>query len=215
MQVELHGYEYSVYSWIARLALIEKGVEHAWNEINPFEENLPANYLRLNPFKRVPTLVHNDFVVYETNAITRYVDEAFDGPLLQRTLPVERARCHQIMSVVDSYAYWPLIRQVFSHGVFRSRLGRPAQTTEVRQGLDAAPRVLAALEKLTGSSQFLCGNEMSLADIHLAPMLGYFTLLPKANALLDGYPRLRSWWSAMSRQSSVQATMPQLPNAAS
>ena len=28
MNVELHGYQYSVYSWIARLALAEKGVEY-------------------------------------------------------------------------------------------------------------------------------------------------------------------------------------------
>ena len=31
----------------------------------------------------MPTLVHDNFQIYETGAITRYVDEAFPGPSLQ------------------------------------------------------------------------------------------------------------------------------------
>ena len=114
MAVELHGYQYSVYSWIARFALHEKGVAYNWVEVNPFAENVPASYLAAHPFRRVPALVHGAFTVYETSAITRYVDEGFEGPKLQRTEPKERVRCNQIMSIVDSYAYWPLVRQVFS-----------------------------------------------------------------------------------------------------
>jgi glutathione S-transferase len=45
MSVELYGYQYSVYSWIARLAIHEKGVEYNWVEINPFSDNVPASYL--------------------------------------------------------------------------------------------------------------------------------------------------------------------------
>src|SRR5262249_58521476 len=111
MAVELHGYQYSVYSWIARLALHEKDVVYSWVEIDPFAENVPASYLAMHPFKRVPALAHGGFAVYETGAITRYVGEAFEGPKLQRTDPRERARCHQIKSIVDSYAYLPLVRQ--------------------------------------------------------------------------------------------------------
>jgi glutathione S-transferase len=43
-------------------------------KIDPFTENNPASYLAIHPFKRVPALVHGAFAVYETGAITRYVD---------------------------------------------------------------------------------------------------------------------------------------------
>jgi hypothetical protein len=36
MTVERYGYRYSVYSWIARLALEEKGGDYHWIEVNPF-----------------------------------------------------------------------------------------------------------------------------------------------------------------------------------
>jgi glutathione S-transferase len=102
MTVELYGYKYSVYAWIARLALREKGCAYEWREVNPFAEDVPADYLGLHPFRRVPVLVHDGFVLYETSAITIYVDEAFDGPPLQPATSRERARQQQIISVIDS-----------------------------------------------------------------------------------------------------------------
>lgn len=211
MAIELHGYQYSVYSWIARLALHEKGVGYNWVEVNPFAEDLPASYLATHPFKRVPTLIHAGFALYETGAITRYVDEAFDGPRLQPAGPRERARCSQIMSIADSYAYWPLVRQVFSHGVFRPLMKRPVDESEFQSGLEAAPRVLAALGNIAGEGPWLCGNQLSLADIHLAPMIGYFVLAPDGRTLLDAHPRLNKWWSGLSKRSAFAATMPRLP----
>lgn len=213
MATELHGYKYSVYSWIARLALHEKGVAYDWIEVNPFAEDIPASYLAMHPFKRVPALTHAGFVLYETGAITRYVDEAFEGPKLQAVEARERARCNQIMSIADSYAYWPLVRQVFSHGVFRPRTSRPVDESEFRSGLEAAPRVLAALEGSAGNGPWLCGNQLSLADIHLAPMVGYFVLADEGRALLGKYPRLGEWWSELSNRSAFVATTPQLPPA--
>lgn len=211
MTVELYGYKYSVYAWIARLALRAKGVAYGWREVNPFAEDVPADYLALHPFKRVPVLVHGDFVVYETSAITRYVDEAFEGPPLQPLEPQQRARQQQIVSLIDSYAYWPLVRQVFSHGVFRQRTGREADSAEVRCGLEAAPKVLGALEQLAGEDNFLCGSDLSLADIHLAPMIGYFALHAEGAALLGRHRRLAHWWAAVSQSTAFEATAPELP----
>ena len=211
MTVELYGYKYSVYAWIARLALHEKGCAYDWREVNPFADDVPSGYLAKHPFKRVPALVHDDFVLYETSAMTRYVDEAFDGPALQPPTPMERARCQQIISVIDSYAYWPLVRQVFSHGVFRPRQGRPSDSAEVQRGLDAAPTVIGALEQLAGDDGFLCGDSLSLADIHIAPMIGYFTLMPEGAALVNRHRRLASWWAVMSGRAAFKKTTPDLP----
>ena len=212
MTVELHGYQYSVYSWIARLALREKGVGHDWVEVNPFAEDVPPGYLAMHPFKRVPALVHDRLVVYETGAITRYVDEAFDGPAMQPRAPADRARMNQFLSVIDSYAYWPLVRQVFSHGVFRPRFGLPIDDAERERGLEAAPRVLEALDRLAGGGSFLVADDLSLADVHLAPMIGYFVLDPGAGKLLGANERLSAWWSTLSRRRSVVETMPALPH---
>jgi glutathione S-transferase len=211
--VQLHGYQYSVYAWIARLAMHEKGTSYTWVEVNPFAKDVPADYLAMHPFGRVPTLVHGEFVLFETGAITRYLDEAFQGPRLQPIRPEDRARVSQIISVIDSYAYWPLVRQVFSHGVFRPRLGHPADPTEYQRGLEAAPSILRAFDRLSGDGGFLVADSLSLADIHLAPMIAYFTSDPNGETLLTQHHRLSAWWSMMSVRKHLVDTRPVLPEA--
>lgn len=206
----LHGYHYSVYNRIARLALAEKGVACDRVEVNPFAD-VPADYLALHPFGRVPTLVHDGFVLYETGAITRYVDRAFAGPALQPGAPRALARMDQLIGVIDSYGYWPMVRQVFSHRVFRTAAGRPVDEAEIAQGLAGAARVLAALEALA-SGPFLAGPELSLADLHVGAMIAYFTLAPEGTAALSKHPRLAAWWGTLGQRASFAATDPGLPS---
>lgn len=211
MILVLHGYRYSVYNRIARLALEEKSVVYQRAEVNPFDPDRPAAYLALHPFGRVPTLVQGDFVLYETGAITRYVDRAFPGPALQPADPKALARMDQIIGVVDSYAYWPLVRQVFAHDVFRPRLGGERNRDEVARGLDAAQRVLDALEALASDGAWLVGPSPSLADLHLGAMIAYFTLSPRGAELLSARRRLASWWTRIRARRSLLATDPGLP----
>jgi glutathione S-transferase len=207
----LHGYRYSVYVRIARLALAEKGVAYESVEINPFAAEVPAAYLALHPFGRVPTLVHGDFALYETSAIIRYVDYAFDGPALQPDDAQARARMDQFLSIVDSYGYWPMVRQVFSHRVFRPRFGQPVDADEVTRGLRASDKVLGALEALAAQDAFLVGPQLSLADLHLGAMMAYFTLASEGRAMLDQRARLSAWWQRVSQRPSFAATDPGLP----
>src|SRR5215471_8765720 len=134
MSLVLHGYRYSVYLRIVRLALAEKGVTYDRVEVNPFAPDVPASYLALHPFGRVPALVHDGFTLYETGAIIRYIDRAFPGPALQPADPQALARMDQIIGIVDAYAYWPMVRQVFSHRVFRPRSGQPGDEAEIERG---------------------------------------------------------------------------------
>jgi glutathione S-transferase len=212
MSLTLHGYRYSVYVRIARLVLAEKGVAYDRIEIDPFAPAIPTYYLALHPFGRVPTLVHDDFVLYETGAIARYLDRAFGGPTLQPQQARALARMDQVIGIVDSYAYWPLVRQVFSHRAFRPALGRPVDEAEVARGLAAAAKVLGALEALA-AEPFIVGPAISLADFHLGAMIAYFTLAPEGSALLDTHPRLAAWWRHVSRRPSFAATDPGLPTA--
>lgn len=211
MTLFLHGYRYSVYNQVARLTLEEKGVAHVRIEVNPFAVDRPAEYLALHPFGRVPTLVHDGFVLYETGAITRYVDRAFPGPALQPAAPKALARMDQIIGVVDSYAYWPLVRQVFSHDVFRPCMGNDGDPAEVQKGLEAAAKVLDALEALTTADAWLVGPSISLADLHLGAMIAYFALSPHGAALLADRPKLAAWWARLRARPSMAATDPGLP----
>jgi glutathione S-transferase len=208
LDIALHGYRHSVYLRMARFAAAAKGVACRHVEVDPFTAPVPAEYLALHPFGRVPTLVQDGFVLYETVAITRYLDEAFAGPALQPGDARGRARMAQIQSVVDSYAYWPLVRQVFSHAVFRPRHGHQADADEIARGLAAAPRVLGALTALAGDGAWLAGDALSLADIQFAPILDAFAQAEVGAASLAGYPRLTKWLGRVRAHPAFVASDP-------
>ncbi|MGO8919313.1 MAG: glutathione S-transferase family protein [Stellaceae bacterium] len=212
MSVVLHGYRYSVYLRIARVVLAEKGVPYECVEVNPFAADMPKAYLDLHPFRRVPTLVHGAFVLYETNAITRYVDEAFAGPALQPTEPRQRARMAQIISIVDAYGYVPMVRQVAAQSVFRPAIGRATDAAELRAGIEGSHRVLGALEQVAAADGPVAGGAAwSLADFHFAPMIAYFTAAPEGEQAMAGYGKLLAWWELVRRRSSLRETDPGLP----
>ncbi len=209
--VVLRGYQFSVYNRIARIALHEKGVSYETEEIDPFAEDVPEHYMQRQPFGRVPVLSHGKFDVYETSAIGRYIDAAFEGP---RLVPLEvecLARLAQIVSIVDSYGYRPMVRQVFAHRVFGPALGNESDEAEIKIGLAASRTVLQALETMATEAHVLDRQTFTLADCHLAPMLGYFVQAPEGEAALRNYSRLSAWWGWASERASVAETDPGLP----
>jgi glutathione S-transferase len=212
MALVLHGFCYSVYVRIARIVLAEKGLPYEHVEVDPFAPDMPIGYLDLHPFKRVPTLVDGDFVLYETEAITRYIDEAFPGPMLQPTEPRQRARMAQIISVIDSYGYVSMVRQVAGERVFAPLRRRRPDETLIRTGLADSHRVLNALEAIIpGDSPVAGGTVWSLADFHLAPMMSYFTAAAEGEEALGRYPRLSAWWEIIRKRKSVQEVAAGLP----
>jgi len=210
----LYGYRYGVYSWIATLALAEKDVPYLWVEVDPFSDETPpvseamVDFLTLNPFKRVPVLLHGDFSLYETTAITRYVDEAFAGPDLQPSTPVDRARQSQILSIIDSYAYWPLVRQVFAQGFFAPCFGERVDQDALAAGLEAAPAILDAIAVLKRNGPWMLGPAITLADIHLYPMLAYLAMVPEGADMIRNIPSLEDWRQEMAARPHVANTRP-------
>jgi glutathione S-transferase len=207
MPVTLFGLERSVYTRIARLALAEKQVPYVSSEVEIFgPDGVPPEQLARHPFGRIPALDHDGFMLYETGAITRYVDEAFDGPALQPRAPVQRARMNQALGVLDAYAYRPLVWGVFVQRVRLPLQGQATDEDEVRRSLAAADTVLGALERWAGGGEYLCGAALTLADLHAYPMLCCFGLAAEGHTRLQRHPRLAAWLARMQSRPSVMAT---------
>lgn len=188
--------------------MLEKGIALETHEINPFAEDASANYIDIHPFNRVPAIRHGDFTLYETGAITQYLDEAFEGPSLQPETVVKRARMRQVISIVDSYGYWPLVRKVFSERVFNRAFRETTNEAVVSEGLEESAPVLAILENLASDSGYIAATSYSLADAHLVPMIDYFLMAPEGTNMFQSYPKLVRWWNCVKERPSTIATRP-------
>ena len=206
--VIVFGAAYSVYVRIVRLALEEKGVPYRLEEIDIFAEGgPPADYLARHPFARIPAFEHEGFCLFEAAAITRYVDEAFDGPALMPQDAKMRARVNQITGLLDSYAYRSMVWDVVVERVYVPQEGGVSDEGKIAAGLRTGEICLSTLGDLMGEYDYLVGSHITLADLHAAPMLAYFRKAPEGANLLAHHPALVRWWEGMSMRPSVQAVV--------
>jgi glutathione S-transferase len=203
----LYGLSRSVYTRIARLALEEKGVRYTLEEVEIFgPAGVPAEHRARQPFGRIPAFAHDGFTLYETGAIARYVDEAFAGTQLQPQDPHARARMNQVIGIVDSYCYRPMI-----WGVFFARIVAPAEGFQPDEGhlaetLTKSRTCCRALQDILGSRRYFTGDELTLADLHTLPILLYFSMAQEGAETLAAHTRLRAWLDNMAARPSVQRT---------
>jgi glutathione S-transferase len=163
------------------------------------------SHLALHPFDRVPILRHDDFTLYETSAITAYLDEVFDVPKLTPEDRRQRARMNQWISAINAY-YYPYMIYHISHerNVF-PELGIPSDEKVVANAL---PKVQICLEvmqrELSHGKPYLLGSEISLADFYMLPMTFAFGFAPEARAMYPSYPAVGAWRQQMEALPTVQ-----------
>jgi glutathione S-transferase len=205
----LYGPAFSTFVRSARLVLAEKGVDYDLVEVDIFA-GVDDAYRERQPWGKVPAFEHDGLKLYETVAIARYVDEAFPGPALQPASAAERARMTQVMSIVDSYTYGPVVGQVVIQRLVVPMTGGTTDEAAVAAALPAARLSLGTLDALLGDGEYLAGSTLSLADLHLLPIVEYFALTPEGEALLPTLPRLEAWCGRLGSRDSAEATRPEL-----
>jgi glutathione S-transferase len=207
MGVKLYGMAGSPNVRGAMLALAEKGVEYELiTVLPPFKD---PEHMARNPFGRVPAFDHDGFMLYETQAILRYVDQAFGGSALQPTNARETARMNQILGIIDCYLFKSWSGEIaFERLVAPSYFGRPTNLEVVEAAIPVARCCAEALEALI-SAPYLTGENFSLADIRLMPHFDWFRVTPEGETILAGKSKLAQWFQHVSERPSAKAILQQ------
>ena len=204
----IYGPAFSTFTRSVRLALEEKSAAYRLEEIDIFAgANLEDGYLARQPFGKVPAFEKDGFLVYETAAINRFIDETYRGQSLQPSDAQARARMNQVISVVDNYAYPSLITALVIQ-----RLVVPLQGGTPDEAVigEAMPRAETAVKALDALVQPKSAGQLDLGDIHLIPVWDYVTNTPEAGELSAAAPNLAAWWESVKDLPSVERTRPSL-----
>ncbi|WP_374572221.1 glutathione S-transferase family protein [Phenylobacterium sp.] len=210
------------------MALHEKGVSFEDKVIG--REDLASDwYRRLNPNGVVPTITHQGAVIIESSVILNYVEDAFSGPPLRPASALARARMNYWLRLTDDaleslgvLTYAIVMRRLYQSQTPAQREAQYAAIADPRRravrrsvieyGLEA-PEADYAFKTLFGlrehasravrEADFLAGDELSLADIALAPFIARMQLL----GLLDLAERddtFDAWWARVQERPSFQ-----------
>lgn len=208
--IVVYGFAPSTFVRTARLALEEKGVDYELATV----EFGSAALLKLHPFGRIPAFAHGDVRLYETSAIARYVDEAFDGPALQPSDAGARARMDQWISAFNCYYNPTLVRVLILERLVAPMRGRETDQARIDEALPEIEKHLGVLERELGDGRaHIVGEELTLADLFFAPPIAYLRMTPESERLLANRPAIGRWFDTVSARPSFAATQPSLPDA--
>lgn len=187
----------SAYLWTAMMAADEKGVAYDFVPLELGSEE----HLRLHPFGKMPVMRHGDLVLYETLAITHYIEHAFEGPSLLPGDTYAQAEAMRWISIVNAYVFTVMNR------FMKERLVRPAWGFEsdeafLRSAREPLQLQVRLIGEAVGKGGYLVGDRLTLADCYLLPHLLFFGRTPEAQALFAAHPQVKAWLARMTARPS-------------
>lgn len=206
----IHGHPASPFLRSVCLALEEKQTVYRIARLEVSEMRGEA-HRKLHAFGRIPILEHGDYRLYETQAIMRYIDALIAEPALQPSDPQAIGRVNQIIGINDWYLFPMVARMIVFHRVVGPLLlGTTPDEAAIAAAVPDARLCLGELNRLLGDQAFLAGEELTLADLMLAPQIYYLAATPEGSAILEG-TALVAWLKRMNARPSMMATLPPVP----
>lgn len=181
------------YSHRCRIVLFEKGMD--FNVIDVDMTNKHEDLAVINPHNQVPVLVERDLVLQQANIINEYIDERFPHPQLMPADPVMRSKAR--------LGLYEFERDLYAHV---TDLGSPNQKVADKARATIRDN-LTQIVPLFSRQQYILGDEFSMLDVALAPLLwrlGHYGIeLPKQAA-----PLLKYAERIFSRPAYIEAMTP-------
>ncbi len=145
------------YSHRCRIVLFEKGMDFEVIDVDLMGKS--EDVAAINPYNKVPVLVERDLILSEANIINEYIDERFPHPQLMPPDPVLRARARLFLYRFE--------QELYSH-VETIEHGAPKLIDKARAIIrDNLTQLAQPLTK----QKFLLGEEFSMLDVAIAPLL--------------------------------------------
>ena len=178
VSVVIYGFAPSTFTRVARMAAIEKGLDHA---LEGLEFRKPSHG-RLHPFLKMPAARVNGTLVFETLAILKALEAEAPSPALFPSSPADAVRDATWTSAACDY---------LSDTVVGDDIDR-----------DAARAVLAPFDAALDGTPWLSGQLPGAADLFAAPMIAYGTGV--AGDLLDEHAHLAGWFGRICARASFR-----------
>jgi glutathione S-transferase len=205
MSVTIYGMPGSPYVRAALLGCEEKGVAYDFWRMGLGDTKQPEHLAR-HPFGRIPAFEHDGFALYETQAILRYIDTVFPGPALQPSDPRAAARVNQFAGICDWYFFPQVSATIGFQRLKKPMMGGSTDEDACAAALPDATRCIEAVAQLMGDGPYLAGEELSIADLMLAPQMAFFAATPEGQTLLAGAPNISDWLARMDARPSMRNT---------
>jgi glutathione S-transferase len=146
----------------------------------------------LNPNRRVPVIRDGDFVLWESNAILRYLCGRYSAGVLHPECPFRRADADRWMdwAMIDLFrAYRPAFNR------FSGRAPESVTPEEAEASFSAANRLLSILDEKLARDRFLAGETFTMGDIPAGLVVHNWLNMGRE---IPGLPNVREWYARLA-----------------
>jgi len=171
----------------------ELGLDYAQVDVGgPFGGNDQPEYLALNPTGLVPTIIDDGFVLWESNAITRYLAARYGMDPLYPADPQTLAVADQWMDF-ENTMMMPTMIPIF-WGLVRTA-PEDRDNSRIAKAIDRAGELWAMVDAHLASNDYMAGSHFSIGDIPLGPQVHrWMELVPERPAM----PNLEAWYQRLT-----------------
>ena len=178
--MKLYAGSNCIYGHACRIVLKEKDVD--CDVLNPAADP-EFDLTELNPYGESPTLIDRELVLYGDNVITEFLDERLPHPPLMPLDPIGRGRARLLIARLQR-DWLSEVKRLLDEG-------KPLAKKLKKSLWDG----LLAMSPIFLTQRYAMGNEFSLVDCYLAPLLWRLsvmdvTLPRQGQAVMDYSARL-------------------------
>jgi len=165
--IKMYDFPQSPYCQKVRLVLAEKDLSYdtVFVDLIKNEQKNPE-FLRLNPYGKVPVLIDEGEAVYDSTVINEYLEDEYPLPPLMPEDSGERARVRMFEDFADSSF-------TAQGGLLSAELRKPVEQMDqerVQRYRADLIRVLEFLDRQLEGKEYVAGD-FSLADLAFVPRL--------------------------------------------
>lgn len=203
--MRLYHHPMSTCSRRVMLAALHMGTPLELTEVSLLSPDDRRRLVELNPNNKLPVLHDGEFTLTESCAIMQYLADRTHGQTLYSDNILVRADINRWMFWAVQHFAPPISVFCFEH-IWKGLIGKggPDAAELERAGLQVA-QFAAVLEQHLAGREWIVGDQLTLADLALAPSLTY---LQQAKLPLSQYANLSAWFARVTELEAWKHTMP-------
>lgn len=187
--LKIYGSDLSGPANKVRFAANALGLPYEYIRVNMREgEHKKPEYIQLHPAGKVPVLDDDGFVLFESNAMMKYLAGKKKSDLYPQDLK-ERMVVDQWIDFA-SFHVGDAVSRVTYNRFFASLRNFPVDESSLKAGLEFLNRYLPIIDGQLGRHAYLAGDKLTLADINLLAILDPAEV---ANIDLSPYKNIVRW----------------------
>jgi glutathione S-transferase len=199
--LKLHGFGISPNHNKVKLALLEKGIEFEELMQRPTQDEA---YLALSPMGKIPVMEVDGKFFAESAAMLEYLENAYPAAPLLPVDPFERAKCREIMQMIELYLSGSSASARLVGAAF---FGAPLSDEAKKDAEALIQRGVKAVARLAKFAPFITGSKFTLADCVAFPQLSIVALVTGivlGKNMIEEIPGATDYLKYMAERPAVQ-----------